>query len=385
MAAAAAAAAAQGATAGHVVGEEEAGESRKLFVGGIPSGAQEVELREHFAGFGEVRSAIVMRDRETGHGRGFGFVEFEDEAPAAAALAEPRHFICGRMVDVKRARTRAPRNQGEQNSQPQQPEYGRGQGHHDNQLHGGNGSVDSGHNVTYDSKKVFIGGLRDNVNEEEFRAYFEKFGTVTDVVVIYDSLTSRSRGFGFVTFDSEEAVGKVMREGFHDLNGTKVEAKIAIPKDDQYYRNRGRGARPFGGRGHAGYEGSPYQPYYGRHGGLYNGYMPQPVSAPPYFPGPYFALGGYPYGSGYPSQGAMANVPGMMSRRFPPAYGGYPQMYPGFNFVYRAGYGGAAASFQHGINGGSDNKKDQMNVDMQQVDSTASVATMLEHMKLGSQ
>ncbi|RCV09393.1 hypothetical protein SETIT_2G024200v2 [Setaria italica] len=381
-------AAAQGGGSGPATGEEgAAGESRKLFVGGIPSGAQEGELREHFARYGEVRSVIVMRDRETGHGRGFGFVEFEDEADAAAALGDgdkPRHFICGRMVDVKRARTRAPRNQGEQNSQPQQPEHGQGQGHQDNQPPAGNGNAESGNNVTYDSKKVFIGGLRDNITEEEFRAYFETFGTVTDVVVIYDSLTSRSRGFGFVTFDSEEAVGKVMRESFHTLNGTKVEAKIAIPKDEQYYRNgRGRGPRPFGGRGPAGYEGSAYQPYNARYG-LYNGYMPQPVPAQPYFPAPYFAVGGYHYGSGYPSQGVMANVPGMMPRR-PPAYGTYPQMYPGLNFVYRAGYGGAATSFQHGINGGSDNKKDQMNVDMQQVDSTASVATMLEHMKLGSQ
>jgi RNA-binding protein Musashi len=238
--------------------------------------------------------------------------------------------------------------------------------------------------VSYDSKKVFIGGLRDNITEEEFRAYFETFGTVTDVVVIYDSATSRSRGFGFVTFDSEEAVGKVMRQSFHNLNGTKVEAKIAIPKDEAYYRNRGRGTRPFGGRGPAGYEGSMYQPYNARYG-PYNSYMPQPVPAQPYFPAPYFAVGAYPYGSGYPSQGVMTNVPGMMSRRVPPAYGTYPQMYPGFNFLYRASYGGAATSFQHGINGGSDNKKDQTNVDMQQVDSTASVATMLEHMKLGSQ
>ncbi|CAO1941863.1 unnamed protein product [Urochloa humidicola] len=89
----------QRAAAGPV--EEEVGESRKLFVGGIPSSAQEVELLAHFARFGEVWSAVVMRDRETGHGRGFGFVEFEDEAPAAAALAKPRHFICGWMgMDV---------------------------------------------------------------------------------------------------------------------------------------------------------------------------------------------------------------------------------------------------------------------------------------------
>jgi len=100
--------AAQGGAAGPAAGEEEAGESRKLFVGGIPSAAQEAELRAHFARFGEVRAAVVMRDRETGHGRGFGFVEFEDEAAAAAALGDgdrPRHFICGRMVSPRAPRS----------------------------------------------------------------------------------------------------------------------------------------------------------------------------------------------------------------------------------------------------------------------------------------
>lgn len=78
-----------------------AGESRKLFVGGIPSSAQETELRGHFARFGAVRSIVVMRDKESGHGRGFGFVEFEDEEAAAMALGDgerPKHFICGRLV-----------------------------------------------------------------------------------------------------------------------------------------------------------------------------------------------------------------------------------------------------------------------------------------------
>lgn len=369
---------------------EDAAESRKLFVGGIPAGAQEADLRAHFARFGEVRSVVVMRDRETGHGRGFGFVEFEDKAAAAAAAAlgdadRPRHFLCGRAVDVKRARARAPRNQREQHSQPHQVEQGLDQGNQDNQYPMGNGTADSGDNVNYGSKKVFVGGLQDDTTEEEFRAYFETFGTVTDVAVIYDSATNRSRGFGFVTFDSEEAVGKVMRQSFHDLNGTKVEAKIAIPKDEQYYRNRGRGARSSGGRGPAGYEGSMYQPPYNAGYGPYNGYMPQPVHVQPYFPAPYFPVAGYPYGSGYPSQVVMANAPDMMSRWVPPAYGTYPQMYPWY-ILYRAGYGGPATSFQHGINGGGgDNKKDQTNVDMQQDDNTSSVTTMLEHMKLGSQ
>uniref|UniRef100_A0A0A9DPL7 RRM domain-containing protein n=1 Tax=Arundo donax TaxID=35708 RepID=A0A0A9DPL7_ARUDO len=327
-----------------------------------------------------------MRDRETGHGRGFGFVEFEDEAAAATALGDgdtPKHVICGRTVDVKRARTRAPRDQGEQHIQHQQREQGLGQSHQSNLPPAVNGTEGSGNNLNYDSKKVFIGGLQDNITEEEFRAYFETFGTVTDAVVIYDNTTNRSRGFGFVTFNSEAAVSKVMQQSFHNLNGTQVEAKIAIPKGEQCYRNgRGHGGRHFGGRGPPASKGSTYQPYNSRYG-LYNGYVPQPVPTQPFFPGPYLAMGGYPYGSGYPSQGVMTNAPGMMSRGAPPVY--YPQMYPGFNFVFRAGYGGAATSFQNGVNGGSDNIKGQTTVDIQEIDSTATIGTKLEHMKLGSQ
>ncbi|KAL5197114.1 hypothetical protein ABZP36_000626 [Zizania latifolia] len=361
------------------------GERRKLFVGGIPISSQEAELRGHFSRFGAVRSVVVMRDKETGQGRGFGFVEFEEEDAAVKALGDgmqPRHFICGRLVDVKRARARPPRNQDEQPSQQQQSGQGLDQGHQP-APESSTGTEDGGDNMNYASKKVFIGGLRDNITEDEFRAYFESFGTVTDAVVIYDSLTNRSRGFGFVTFDSEEAVRKVMEQSFHDLKGTRVEAKIAIPKDAQYYRSvRGRGSRNFGGRGHVGYDGPSYQPYNERYG-FYNGYMPQSVPAHPYYPGVYYGMEGYPYANVYSNLGVPANIPCMMTRH--PVYGAYPPMYPGYGVVYRAGYVGAATSIQHGVNGGSDNKNDQSSVDVQEVDSAATVAAKLEYMKLGSQ
>lgn len=89
------------AAAGAAAGGGFVGERRKLFVGGIPTSAQEAELRGHFGQYGAVRSVIVMRDKETGHGRGFGFVEFEEEEDAARALGDgehPRHLICGRVV-----------------------------------------------------------------------------------------------------------------------------------------------------------------------------------------------------------------------------------------------------------------------------------------------
>ncbi|KQK20921.1 heterogeneous nuclear ribonucleoprotein 1 [Brachypodium distachyon] len=371
-----------GDSAAAVAAAAAAGESRKLFVGGIPSSAQEGELRGHFARFGAVRSVVVMRDRETGHGRGFGFVEFEGEDAAAKALGDgekPKHFICGREVDVRRARVRPLRNFGEQPVHHHQPEQGQDQGHQDNQT-AGNGVVDGDDSASYSSKKVFVGGLRDNITEDEFRAYFEAFGTVTDVVVIYDSLTNRSRGFGFVTFDSEEAVRKVMGKSFHDLKGTRVEAKIAIPKDAHYYRNgRGRGSRPFGMGGPASYEGL-FRPYNDRHG-FYNGFMPQHVPAPPYYPGLYVGMGGYPYANAYPNQGVMPNVPSMVARR--PVYSPYPPMYPGYGFPYRAGYAGP--TFQHGVNGGSGYNNDQASLDVQELDSASTVATKFEYMKLGSQ
>ncbi|KAK1593087.1 hypothetical protein QYE76_059232 [Lolium multiflorum] len=365
------------------VGEVAPGESRKLFVGGIPSSAQDVELRGHFARFGAVRSMVLMRDKETGHSRGFGFVEFDDEEAADKALGDgenPKHFICGRLVDVKRARIRPPRNMGEQPLHQQ--EQGPYQGHRNNQP-AGNATDASGDNVSYASKKIFIGGLRDNITEEEFRAYFEAFGTVTDVVVIYDSMTSRSRGFGFVTFDSEEAVRKVMGQSFHDLKGTRVEAKIAIPKDAQYPRNgRGRGSRTFGGRGPAGYDGSTYQPYNNRPG-FYNGYMPQPVPPHPYYHGLYLGMPGNPYANAYPNQGVMPNVPSMVARR--PVYTPYPPMFPGYGFAYRGAYAAAAPSGPYGVNGGADFINDQDSTNLHQLDSAATVAAKFEYMKLGSQ
>jgi RNA-binding protein Musashi len=69
------------------------------------------------------------------------------------------------------------------------------------------------------------------VTEADFRKYFEQFGTITDVVVMYDHNTQRPRGFGFITYDSEDAVDKALFKTFHELNGKMVEVKQAVPKE----------------------------------------------------------------------------------------------------------------------------------------------------------
>jgi RNA recognition motif-containing protein len=59
-----------------------------IFVSNLSFNIQNEDLREFFAPYGEVTSAKVVNDRETGRSRGFGFVEMSDEAASKKAIAE---------------------------------------------------------------------------------------------------------------------------------------------------------------------------------------------------------------------------------------------------------------------------------------------------------
>lgn len=54
-----------------------------------------------------------------------------------------------------------------------------------------------------DARKVFVGGLAPSVDDDAMRTYFAKFGPVAESMVMYDQDTTRSRGFGFVTFGED--------------------------------------------------------------------------------------------------------------------------------------------------------------------------------------
>jgi RNA recognition motif-containing protein len=79
----------------------------KLYVGNLPFSTSEAELREVFAAYGEVTSASLVMDRETGRPRGFGFVEFANAEDAKAAI-EALHGknFGGRDLTVNEARPR---------------------------------------------------------------------------------------------------------------------------------------------------------------------------------------------------------------------------------------------------------------------------------------
>jgi cold-inducible RNA-binding protein len=77
----------------------------KLYVGGLAYSVTEQELEALFAEQGKVLSAVVIKDRDSGQSKGFGFVEMEDAAAGQKAIQELNNKeVSGRAIMVNEAR-----------------------------------------------------------------------------------------------------------------------------------------------------------------------------------------------------------------------------------------------------------------------------------------
>jgi RNA recognition motif-containing protein len=76
-----------------------------IYVSNLSFNVQDEDLREFFTPFGEVTSAKIINDRETGRSRGFGFVEMSDEEASKKAIAELNEAtVEGRTIRVMEAK-----------------------------------------------------------------------------------------------------------------------------------------------------------------------------------------------------------------------------------------------------------------------------------------
>lgn len=318
-------------------------DQNKLFVGGISRETTEDTLKAHFVKYGAVVKAVVAKDRDTGNPRGFGFVSLDDSSAVDQALRDT-HFILDRMVEVSKA---IPRSEQHQNQQQSRRSYR-------------NSGSSCGRTDLFRTKKIFVGGLAPGLTEREFKGYFERFGGITDVVVMHDNATNRPRGFGFITFDSEEAVEDVTKKSFHELTGKLVEVKRAVPKEG----NNGNGHNDYNAREVSGrenfnnYHHGNYPPY-SPHCGILPGYGPFPGygGSVGYPYGANFFGGGFPFGGyngiGYGVTSLAPRSPWIRGGFLP--YGNYPIVYPtylnggvGIMGIGTNGYNGTG---QMGING----------------------------------
>jgi len=85
---------------------------KKVFCGGLAWATDDVGLQMAMTEFGTVKEAKVVTDRDTGKSRGFGFVTFEEEADAEAAITAATIQLDGRTVRIDQANDRPSRGGG---------------------------------------------------------------------------------------------------------------------------------------------------------------------------------------------------------------------------------------------------------------------------------
>ncbi|GAU96438.1 hypothetical protein RvY_07884-2 [Ramazzottius varieornatus] len=228
-------------------------EPGKIFIGGLNYVTTDETLTAYFAQYGEIKDSVVMKEKD-GKPRGFGFVTYGDTSSAETVLNAPpgSHVIDGKAVDVKRCvgRDSAPpatggrggrgggdsgfggRGGGRGRGAPRGSfggDRGGGGGYRGGFGGGAGGGTSSSSRPALVSNqfKIFVGGIPTGCNEYDLRNAFQMYGQIRDAVVMMDQATGRSKGFGFVTFDSDEAVERATNEQYMSIQNKKVEVKRA--------------------------------------------------------------------------------------------------------------------------------------------------------------
>merc|ERR1719331_2172619 len=175
---------------------------RKLFCGGLNNQTTEAVLRAYLAQFGALVEVVVIKDRITQTPRGYGFATFATKADTQKVLTKTVHNVGGKDITLKLAD--AP-----------------------------------GHKSTDTAKKIFIGGVNDTHPEDAVRDLFGQFGKIISVTLLKDQ-AGRSRGFGFLAFETSEAASAAIAKGALPLGGAQITIKNATPRKAQFGRQFGR-------------------------------------------------------------------------------------------------------------------------------------------------
>ncbi|KAE9401397.1 RNA-binding domain-containing protein [Gymnopus androsaceus JB14] len=197
-------------------------EIKSIFVGQLSWNVDNEWLGQEFASCGEVVSATVQMDRNTGRSRGFGYVHFSTTDAVEKALEMNGKEIDGRPIKVDKStpinkdasREKRAKTFGDETGPP--------------------------------SSTLFVGNLSFSANEDSVWEFFGDYG-VKSVRLPTDRESGKPKGFGYVEFDDIENAKKAFEAlSGQELDGRAVRLDYSQPRDSS--GGGGRGA-PRGGRG----------------------------------------------------------------------------------------------------------------------------------------
>ena len=168
----------------------------KLFIGGLTGDMTRDMLAEYFKGYAEIVDSFVVYENHKP--AGFGFITVKDKRDADKIL-QARHSLNNSALDVKPALDRAQAKDKEESER---------------------------------RRKLFVGGLPKNYPDERLRECFEQCGPVQKCYVVKDTLTGKTRGFGFVIFSTDDGYNKALETPNMVINGCEVHVKAATAKSD---------------------------------------------------------------------------------------------------------------------------------------------------------
>ena len=220
-------------------------ESKTIFVGRLSWSVDNDRLAQEFAHCGEVESANVQMDRDSGKSRGFGYVRFTTSEAVEKALLMNGQEIDGRAVNIDRS-TAPDKSQARDK---------RAKAFGDNQT-------------SPPSSTLFVGNLSFDVSEDTVWSFFNDYG-VKSVRLPTDRDTGRPKGFGYVEFEDVDGAKKAFEAtNGADIEGRNIRLDYSQPRDssgggrgggrgfgfgDRGGRGGGRGFGDRGGRGSRGF------------------------------------------------------------------------------------------------------------------------------------
>ncbi|XP_066993461.1 heterogeneous nuclear ribonucleoprotein D0 [Anabrus simplex] len=180
----------------------------KLFVGGLTPDISDDDIRNFFSQFGTVVDVQSPFDKVKNQRKGFCFITFDSKDTVYKLLKNPKQYINGKWVDLRKA--------------VNNPEAA-----------GGGGGLQG--------EKIFVGGITPDISDLDIKNFFSQFGTVVEVQSPYDKAKNQRKGFCFITFDSKDAVYNLLKNPKQYINGKAVDLRIAVTNPESTWGTSANG------------------------------------------------------------------------------------------------------------------------------------------------
>jgi len=194
-------------------------ETKNVFVGKLSWNVDNDWLAQEFSSCGEVESAHVQMDRNTGRSRGFGYVHFTSADAVEKALAMDGKEIDGRPIRVDKSTSLDKKTVIEKRAQA------------------------FGDQHSPPSSVLFVGNLSFGANEDTLWETFGEHGDIKSVRIPTDRESGKPKGFAYVEFSDVEAAKNAHKalQGF-EIDGRSLRLDFSQPRDGAGGPGGGRGS-----------------------------------------------------------------------------------------------------------------------------------------------